>query len=757
MDKKELIQKAKDCLSDYQDRESDNLKRAEEAIKFRAGEQWPDAIKRDRENPNQEGGPRPCPVMDKTNQYVRQVVNEMRMNRAAIKVRPVDDVADPKVAEVMMGIIRHIEDSSNALTAYTTGGEHAIDGGFGYWRLLTEYTDPMSFDQDIRIKRITNRFSVALGPHTEPDGSDCTEALVWEDISREEFEELYPKAKKVPFEEGESWSSEKTIRVAEYMRIEKVPETIHMMPDGSVWTHEELKESGLSEKDALKTRETIKKKVRWYKITAEEILEEKDMLGSFIPVIKAIGSELVMPDGKHRLSGMVEQAMDPQRLHNFATAGFIEHVALAPRAPWLGFKGQFKSAKKDFQMSNRANIAVLEADMIEINGVPAPLPQRVQPAGIAPGWQQMLMNTSNDIESSIGMYGPTVGARSQEKSGVALQEQKNQGMVGNFHFQDNLSRSIQHTGRIIVEWIPFVYDTERVARIIGEDGKEEMAFLNPDQEQAVMPRIDRFGKEIGKTYNINLGKYDVTVSTGPSYTTKRQEAAENQIQLIQSKPELLNIIGDIMFKNLDWPGADKISKRLNAMLPPQIKQIEEEKSESDIDQKLAAIQQGSMMLEQKAQALFAKEQELMAASQKIQTAGQETGQEVASLEALKREIVAERKILSAEQARFRAEVNAAKMEIEAKTNESAEESEGEAEEMVKGYDSQIAQPMQAIAETFAGLAEVMAQSNQISVQNAQMLATTAEQIGRMVEIASRPKRAIFDEKTNSAIFEPVVN
>ena len=189
----EIIQKAKDCLDKYQDRESDNIQRAEEAIRFRAGQQWPQAIKQDRENPNQDGGSRPCPVLDKTNQYVRQIINEERQNRAAIKIRPVDDVADPKVAEVFTGIIRHIEDASQALEAYTTGGEHAIDGGFGYWRLLTEYSDPMSFEQDIRIKRIPNRFSVALGPHTEPDGADATEALVWEDISEKQFKVEYPK------------------------------------------------------------------------------------------------------------------------------------------------------------------------------------------------------------------------------------------------------------------------------------------------------------------------------------------------------------------------------------------------------------------------------------------------------------------------------------------------------------------------------------------------------------------------------------
>jgi len=170
--KSDIVQSAQDCLEKYQDRESDNINRAEEAIRFRAGEQWPDAIRRDREDENQDGGARPCPVLDKTDQYVRQIVNEERLNRAAIKIRPVDDGADPKTAEIITGIIRHIEDASEALVAYTTAGEHAIDGGFGYFRLRADYADDMAFDQEIMVERIHNRFSVAPGFHSESDGSD---------------------------------------------------------------------------------------------------------------------------------------------------------------------------------------------------------------------------------------------------------------------------------------------------------------------------------------------------------------------------------------------------------------------------------------------------------------------------------------------------------------------------------------------------------------------------------------------------------
>lgn len=660
-DDEKLIERAKDLLEDYQSDNSDNIKRAEEAIEFRALKQWPDKIKRDREDQSQDGGPRPCPVLDKTNQYVRLVVNELRQNRAAIRIRPVDDVADPKIAEVYTGIIRHIEDASNALNAYATAGEHAVDGGFGYWRLLTEYCDPKSFDQEIRIKRIPNRFSVALGRHMEPDGSDAKEALIWEDMDLDAFKAAYPKAKADGFDQGDTWGDDEMVRVAEYMRIEEKTASIYLLADGSVLTDEELQQSGIDPSTAIQTRTTRLSTVKWSKMTAHEVLESRDMLGSYIPVIKVTGNELVMPDGKSRTSGMVEAAMDPQRLHNYAHAGFIEHVALAPRAPWVAPKEGIAGFEADYSQANRRNITVLPYNHTDEAGNPIPMPQRTPPAGIAPGWQQMLMNTEHGVEAAMGMYGPTVGAQSQEKSGIALKEQKSQGFDGNYHFADNLARSIQHCGRILLEWIPQVYDTTRVARMLGEDGTEIMAYLDPEQQDAVAERVDQTGRPM-KSYNLNVGRYDVTVSTGPSYTAKRQEASDNMLQLVQSKPEMLNMIGDLVFKNLDFPGADSIAKRLRATVPPQLLEADGDQGDM-VQQKAAQIAQAQQQLDQQARALFQKEQELQAAEQQLTAAAQnvsaqgaELGQQQAKLEALKREIDSGRRILSAEQGRFDAEV-----------------------------------------------------------------------------------------------------
>lgn len=753
-----IIKLAKDCLENGMDRESENWKRAEEAINFRALKQWPDAVKSDRENPNQEGGPRPCPVLDKTNQYVRQVINEERQNRAAIKIRPVDDKADKQVADVYTGIIRHIEDSSDALTAYTTGGEHAADGGFGYWRLLTEYCDPMSFDQDIKIKRIPNRFSVILGPHAEPDGSDAQEGIIWEDMQTSDFKASYPKAKVLSFNDGHgSWVSKDTTRIAEYMRIETTKATIHMLGDGQVVNDERLasvnaglKQRGLPEVKPVKSRQTNIKQVKWYKITAAEVLEERDLLGSYIPIVKVIGNELFMPDGRCRTSGMLETAMDPQRLHNYAHAGFIEHVALAPRAPWIAEENQVKGYENEYGMANRRNIALLKYKATTTEtGQPLPPPERIQPAGISTGWQQMLMNTEHGIEASFGMYGPSVGAKSQEKSGIALQEQKAQGMVGNYHFPDNLARSIRHTGRILLEWIPKIYDTQRAARILGEDGVPDMAYLNPEQDQAVAPRKDQWGEEVGSVYNLNVGTYDVTVSTGPSWTSKRQEGAEMLSQTLASSPDIMPVIGDLYFKALDVPYADQIAERLRVMLPPQVQQMLASEDKKPMDPKVTAamaqVDQASQMLEQKGQVL-------QQAQQEIEKAAQQVGQDRASFEAEKQSVQAEKQAIASAKQVLSAETQKSMAQIELAGRRLIDEIESLIEPLVQKVNTPMEKEQKepqtivvqdpALQEVLRGVAELTASATE------HMAETVNQALQGVAQAVSRPRETILKRDAN---------
>jgi hypothetical protein len=450
-----------------------------------------------------------------------------------------------------------------------------------------------------------------------------------------------------------------------------------------------------------------------------------------------------MPDGKIRLSGLIEPMMDPQRLHNYAHAGFIESVALAPKAPWVAEEGQIEDYEDEYAMANRANIAVLKYKSVSTeDGRPLPPPQRTPPPGMSTGWQQILNNTREGIEGAAGMYGPTIGSRSQEKSGIALREQKEQGMIGNFHFPDNLSRSITHCGRILLEWIPKIYDTNRVARILGEDGSVELAYLNQEQDTAIAPRLDEQKNPVGKSYNLNVGRYDVTITTGASYTAKRQESAEMQMEIVSAMPDLMPIIGDILFDNLDTPGSDQISDRLKTMLPPEIKQLEQDDDEGPIDPKVQAMMEqidvAMQQIEQKAAELAEQEQAINAQMQEV-------GADQIAVESSKKELSSDQKVFQAnvkeQTAKLQLVGKTLVDKIEDATDPIVQQLSDQAKDVETEGGEEVNDQMNHAVET---IAELNAQSTQIMVE------AVNSSLERMAEMMTAPRETtlINDDEGN---------
>jgi len=633
-----LIEEALKRFDIAYEAEKTNRKMALEAIKFRSLEQWPDQIKRDREaDPD---GARPTLVIDKTNQYLNQVKNDQRQNSPAIKIRPVDDKGDVRVAEVLQGIIRNIEDQSSSDLAYDTAFEHAIDGGFGYWRILTEYEDEKSFHQDIRIQRIRNRFNVYLDPdHQQPDGSDAKWGLIIEDMDRDEFKIQYPKADPCDFKAGDDtnngWVSKTTVRLAEYFRIVPKKETIYLLQDGTVVTEDELE----SEADIVDERETMTNVVKWSKITCNEELEKRDWEGKYIPIVEVIGNEIDV-QGVRKLSGMIESGMDAQRMYNYAASQFVEMVSLAPKSPWISAAGQTANYAADWRDSNRKNLALLEYDPVEVNGNLAPPPMRQPMQGIPAGWQQMMQNMESGLQGAFGMYSASIGEPSNEKSGRAIIARQREGDVGSFHYVDNLARSIRHTGRILIDLIPKIYDTARIARILGEDGEPKMVKLDPEMDQAMRTETDEVsGKEIGEIFNLGIGRYDVSVNVGPSYSTKRQEEAESMVNIVTQAPSLMPVIGDLMFKSMDSPGSDEIAERLKKMLPPELKDEEGDENPEQMKQAIMAAQQD----------LQAKQQQVMEMAEQLNEREAQIDESTKGLEKLSSEVENDTIKLKAEQ------------------------------------------------------------------------------------------------------------
>ncbi len=525
---------------------------------------------------------RPCLTINKLPQHVRQVTNDMRQNRPGAKVIPVDDKADVAVADVFNGMIRHIEYISDADVAYDTACENQVSYGEGYIRLLTEYCDADSFDQDIKIGRVRNSFSVYMDPLIQdPTGSDAKWCFITEDVTKAEYERLYPDATPISTLQSlgvgdqsiSNWLNEDTIRIADYYYIDYDKATLNLYPGNMTafaGTPED-KELKIVYGKPIRSRESDRPKVKYCKINGYEILEEREWAGKWIPVIRIVGNEFEV-DGRLYVSGLVRNAKDAQRMYNYWVSQEAEMLALAPKAPFIGYGGQFEGYEEKWKTANTNNWPYLEVnpDVTDGQGAVLPLPQRAQPPMASSGLLQAKAGASEDIKSTTGQYNASLGMGSNERSGKAILARQREGDVGTYHYGDNLARGVRHVARQLVDLIPKIYDTQRIARIIGEDGETKMIKINPDQPEPVNQIVNEEGIVIEKIYNPGVGKYDVVAITGPGYATKRQEALEAMAQLLQGNPQLWQVAGDLFVKNMDWPGAQEMSKRFAKTIDPKI-------------------------------------------------------------------------------------------------------------------------------------------------------------------------------------------
>jgi hypothetical protein len=572
---------AMSALSESREDEIDDLK-------FYAGSpdnhwQWPSDVLATRGAvQGQTINARPCLTINKLPQHVRQVTNDQRQNRPGAKVIPVDDKADVEIADIFNGMIRHIEYISDADVAYDTACENQVSYGEGYIRLLTEYCDDNTFDQDIKIGRVRNSFSVYMDPTIQdPTGADAKWCFVTEDLTKAEYARLYPDAAPITTLQSlgvgdqsiSNWLNEDTIRIADYYYVDYDRATLNLYPGNAtafVGTPEDKQLKAFYGKP-LKSRESDRARVKYCKINGYEILSENEWAGKWIPVIRIVGNEFEV-DGRLYVSGLVRNAKDAQRMYNYWVSQEAEMLALAPKAPFIGYGGQFEGYENQWKTANTTNWPYLEVnpDVTDGQGAVLPLPQRAQPPMASSGLLQAKAGASEDIKSTTGQYNASLGMGSNERSGKAILARQREGDVGTYHYGDNLARGVRHIARQLVDLIPKIYDTQRIARIIGEDGETKMVKINPDQAEPVNKIVDQQGVVLEKIYNPGVGKYDVVATTGPGYATKRQEALEAMAQLLQGNPQLWQVAGDLFVKNMDWPGAQEMAKRFAKTIDPKL-------------------------------------------------------------------------------------------------------------------------------------------------------------------------------------------
>ena len=667
MAERDTLAEAKEAFQLASDAEAEQRIQSLDDLRFaRLGEQWPAQVRRQREL---EG--RPCLTLNRMPSFAKQVINDARQNRPAIKCHPVGNGADRECAEILDGLIRNIEYTSNAEVAYDTALDFSVTMGLGYLVVRTDYADDDSFDLDIKIERVSNPFSIYGDPHsTSADSSDWNTAFITDLMKKDEFERRWPKADTSDwngqgFDSKDSlWFQGDSIQVAEYWARDEVPVKILKLSDGSVMHEPEL----LKIKDLLTVqgisvvgdRMSKSHRVQQFIMNGSEILETNQWAGKYIPIIPVYGDE-VNVEGKRHFQSLIRFAKDSQRQYNFWRTATTELVALAPRVPFIGPVGAFTTDAGKWGTANAASHAYIEYD-----GNIAP--ERQPFAGPPAGALQEAMNASDDMKNIMGLHDASLGIQSNETSGRAILARQREGDVSTFNFVDNLSRAIRHTGRILVDLIPKVYNTERIIRVIKEDGTNYAVPVNqhviqtngpqqqppeaqgamqqpqpgnppmqpgqganpdePPQYQPVDPQQDEFLAGMTKIFDLTAGKYDVTVESGPSFTTRREEAASQMMEFIRVLPAAAPLIGDLLAKNLDWPGADEIAKRLTATLPPQVagQNPQLQQAEEAIGQLKQQLQQMGQQLQDKQADMQLKQQELQIKAQELQLKGQELQQ-----------------------------------------------------------------------------------------------------------------------------------
>jgi hypothetical protein len=560
----DLLKEAKEAFELCVAHEAENRAQALDDIRFaRLGEQWPVDVRRRREL-----DARPCLTINRLPAFIRQVVNDARQNRPAIKVHPADDAADPAVAQIYNGLIRNIEYCSDADTAYDTALDCAVTSGLGYFRVNTRYSNDDSFDQDIVIQRVANPFSIFGDPHsTAADSADWSVAFVVDSMSRDRFKAQYKGADAVDWDAlgyaglGAPWLEDDRLLAAEYWTRRAVRRQILALSSGEI-VGADVYQSNKAMFDAAgvsvigRPRETLSYQVKQHLVTGAEVIETVDWAGKYIPIVPVYGDEVNI-EGRRHLRSLVRDAKDPQRMFNYWRTTSTELVALAPRAPFIGPKGAFKTDADKWATANTDNHAYIEFDG-------ATPPARQEFAGVPAGALQEALNASDDIKSILGLFDASLGAASNETSGRAILARQREGDVSTFHFVDNLSRAIRHAGRILIDLIPHVYSQPRIVRVLGPGGEPATVAVNQPAGQPGAPSA------MQAVYDLGAGKYDLTVEAGPSFTTRREEAANQMLELIRAFPQAAPVLGDLLAKNLDWPGAEEIAQRLKTLLPPQL-------------------------------------------------------------------------------------------------------------------------------------------------------------------------------------------
>lgn len=539
---------------------------------------------------------RPMLTVNKLPKFIRQVTGDQRQNRPSIKVRPVDSQADPEIAKILEGHIRNIEYNSNAAMAYDIAFKQAVSGGYpGFWRIATEYSDDDTFDQDIVILPVHNQYTVYCDPATILDvyNGKLDWGFITETMDEATFKARWPNKLSQEWEQGtgeerEGWFLDNQVRVAEYFYREPRTKKLYQLESGEVVDGDKVKmfiqgegrdkilvsPDGTQAIRITRERSVDCHEIKWVKVTGNEILEgPSDWAGKYIPIIPVFGDTWVI-EGQTFFKSLIRDAKDPAKVYNYCVSQNMEMTALAPKVPYKATPKQIKGHESQWNVAN-----VSPRPYLLYNPDPqAPPPTREQGVQPQTAWVQMALQATDDMKDTTGIYDASLGQRSNEQSGRAILARQREGDIGTFEFIDNLTRAIQFTGKVLVDLIPKIYDTERTLRVLGQDDMPQHVQINKEIQGPNGERV--------LVNDVTVGKYDTHVSSGPSFTTMRAENADALQSMIQAAPNLSQILIPRWAKMMDWPDAQEVADEIAQFMQPQENpntQIELEKLRAEIE------------------------------------------------------------------------------------------------------------------------------------------------------------------------------
>jgi Phage P22-like portal protein len=769
-DDEAIISEAKDRYQACEDADGDNRSNALDDLRFLSGgeNQWDEEAVRIRTLEK-----RPMLTVNNLPTFLHQITNDQRQNKIAIKAHPVGEGADEETADVIQGLIRHIEYDSNGSVSYNTSVNSAAAIGFGYFRLVTEYESEKSFDQKIMFKRIRNALSVRIDPLSqEPDGSDMKYCFIESLMSRSEFRRQYPDADAndttlIGKPGSAGWYSDTEILVTEYYRIKETEATLCEYSDGSTgWKDEAQKIPGVSIK---RERKSAKRVVEWFKLTGADVLERTEIKCKWIPVFPVYGDEIDI-NGKVIRSGVIRHAKDSFKAYNYWITCATEEISLRPKSPFIMAEGQDEGHEDEWAAANVRSFSSLKYKPVSVDGTLAPPPQRQAMADVPTGMLAMMMHAADNKKATTGLYDSSLGAKGSATSGKQEMAQQRQGDVANFHYSDNLNIVARHVGRCIVNMLPSYYDGERVVRILGEDDAADSTTINQPMQE---PVVDEKTGAIKTVLNdMCIGVYDITVKAGPAFDTQRQEAAEFMTNAMQAAkdPATANVLTYLAMKNQDIPGSEEATKMLKKLLPPGIAEPDDDEEKNVVQTHkgplpIEQVPQAIQMMDQQIQALTAQGPEIQKQAEAVKAEASQVAQEKAALESQRAQLDAKTrelklleqlaaKTLEAQDARTDADRTKIITDMKLLVGEAIQRLEGmkqQAEQVKAGEDGAAVEAKNKQAE---------AKNQEVTgIQNA-LTNQLTEAITLLAKVSAAPRKTTLENNASgmpvSAVSEPVM-